>query len=581
LEGNLEGGSARSRPHPVKAQIEARQLSLPGLRADGRPPRLASGLELLGEYQGSGVEQRMFLVRRADGQVVQMTQLVYAITSAIDGRKDAGKIADAVSTQLGRRLEADDVDYLIERKLEPAGIIASDGAAMPLPRQDPLLALRYRFGVLPESAVRAIGVVFSPLFLVPVAAAILAAVAVGDAWLFFVHGVAQGVREILRQPEIGLLVLGLIVVSTAFHEFGHATACRYGGARPGRIGAGLYLAWPVFYSDVTDSYRLSRGGRLRTDLGGVYFNLVFAVVLLLAYALLRYEPLLVVVALVQVEALHQFFPFFRLDGYYVISDLVGVPDLFARIGPTLKSFAWWRPPDRRAVALRPLARVLVAAWVLLTLLCMCFLYVLLVVGAPRLLATAQQSFLLHADELRGAIAAGNLPIGLLATIQEVLLVLPLLAITLSIGGVAKNVLLIGWRYSSRRPLARAVVLVGSALLIGFAAGFGVAHHLYKPIQPWERGTVPATAGAQLAPDTPPVEHSILPVVRLSHPPPSPSPSPSPSPIPTASATTGPAPAATVAASPSPAAPAPSPSPQPSAAPSPSPSNTPAPSPSPT
>ena len=43
------------------------------------------------------------------------------------------------------------------------------------------------------------------------------------------------------------------------------------------MGAGLYLIWPAFYTDVSDSYRLSRGGRLRVDLGGLYFNAVFSV----------------------------------------------------------------------------------------------------------------------------------------------------------------------------------------------------------------------------------------------------------------------------------------------------------------
>ena len=46
------------------------------------------------------------------------------------------------------------------------------------------------------------------------------------------------------------------------------------GPRPGAMGAGLYIVWPAFYTDVTDTYRLGRGGRLRTDLGGLYFNAV-------------------------------------------------------------------------------------------------------------------------------------------------------------------------------------------------------------------------------------------------------------------------------------------------------------------
>ncbi|HEY2126326.1 MAG TPA: hypothetical protein VGH77_03970, partial [Streptosporangiaceae bacterium] len=36
-------------------------------------PRLADGVELLGEYQNSGYRQPPSLVRRADGQVIQMS----------------------------------------------------------------------------------------------------------------------------------------------------------------------------------------------------------------------------------------------------------------------------------------------------------------------------------------------------------------------------------------------------------------------------------------------------------------------------------------------------------------------------
>ena len=81
-----------------------------------------------------------------------------------------------------------------------------------------------------------------------------------------------------------LAVAGLTLASLLFHEFGHASACRYGGARPGVIGFGLYLGWPLLYTDVTDAYRLGRAGRLRTDLGGVYFNAVFILALFGGYA---------------------------------------------------------------------------------------------------------------------------------------------------------------------------------------------------------------------------------------------------------------------------------------------------------
>ena len=141
----------------------------------------------------------------------------------------------------------------------------------------------------------------------------------------------------LRDPVDLLVVVGLTVISAAFHECGHATGCRYGGARPGRIGVGIYLVWPAFFTNVTDSYRLSRGGRLRTDLGGLYFNLVFMLALAGLYAVTSAQVLLLVIAITHLEMLEQLLPFVRFDGYFILSDLVGVPDLFARIAPILRA----------------------------------------------------------------------------------------------------------------------------------------------------------------------------------------------------------------------------------------------------
>ena len=98
------------------------------------------------------------------------------------------------------------------------------------------------------------------------------------------------------------------------------------------IGVGIYLVWPSFFTNVTDSYRLSRAGRLRTDLGGLYFNLVFMLALAGIYVATSAEILLLVIAITHLEMLEQLLPFVRFDGYFILSDLIGVPDLFARVG---------------------------------------------------------------------------------------------------------------------------------------------------------------------------------------------------------------------------------------------------------
>ena len=127
----------------------------------------------------------------------------------------------------------------------------------------------------------------------------------------------------------------MTVLSAGFHEFGHAAAARYGGSTPGTMGFGIYLFWPAFYTDVTDSYRLGRAGRVRTDLGGLYFN---ALVVLLSFAvwwLTGWHAVLLIVATQVLQMIRQLAPLLRFDGYHVLADLTGVPDLYQRIGPVL------------------------------------------------------------------------------------------------------------------------------------------------------------------------------------------------------------------------------------------------------
>src|ERR1700730_13159024 len=144
---------------------------------------------------------------------------------------------------------------------------------------------------MPSRVVGLLARVFRPLFAPPVIAGTLAGLAWFDWWLAH-HGLSAGVVQLIRHPVLMLVLLGGLLASAVFHELGHATACRASGATPGAIGAGLYLVMPALYTDVTDSYRLSRAGRVRTDLGGVYHNAIAVLVCAGAYAASGFEPLL-------------------------------------------------------------------------------------------------------------------------------------------------------------------------------------------------------------------------------------------------------------------------------------------------
>ena len=532
-------------------------------------PRLAPGVELIGRYQGSGLKSPIYLARRADGKVVQMSTLLYAVAKGIDGRRSTADIAARTTPRVGRKLAPEDVLFLIERKLRPAGL-ASIGDMPPLRpiAATQALGLRFKFRVIPEQWVGAATTVCRPLFHWMVAAIVLLFVGVFDEWLLFDHGLAQAARTLLYQPSLALGLLAITIGSTAFHEIGHATACRYGGAKPGPIGVGLYLAWPVFYSDVTDSYRLGRGARVRTDLGGVYFNLIATVATACAYMATSWEPLLLAIVLIQLDALHQFFPFFRLDGYYVASDLIGVPDLFMRMRPMLLSFIPGRPLHPVIKALKPWARYAVATWVYLTFLVVAVLYGLLLYALPRILATAQQSMQLQLFVTSYAVRHGDTPTAVLAGFNVAMLLLPLFALGLTAFVVLRRL----WRWwwsSNERPTFRVATAMAAAVVLAVALPAMSSPVAYQPISPNERGTVPSpgSIGQALWPAQP---QGALPAWWSA---PSPTPSSRPS-------TTTPAPSPAPSATPAPS-PSPSPSPAPTDSPTPSPSDSPSPSPTPT
>ena len=57
----------------------------------------------------SGFKEPPCLARRGDGQTIQLTDLLYRVLEAIDGRRDLDALADAVSERIGKQASADDV----------------------------------------------------------------------------------------------------------------------------------------------------------------------------------------------------------------------------------------------------------------------------------------------------------------------------------------------------------------------------------------------------------------------------------------------------------------------------------------
>jgi putative peptide zinc metalloprotease protein len=372
--------------------------------------------------------------------VVQVSRLLYLVALYAEPGRDLAEIGERAGHEMELRITADQVRYLLDEKLHPLGVVSGpDGSVPRLERVQPLFGLRTRTGVIRPGAVRRIGRLFSPLFLPPVIATMLAGLVAFDVWLVASHGIGRGLSTVIQKPSLALLLFAIAYASLAFHEFGHAAACRYGGGTPGAIGVGLYVVWPVFYTDVTDSYRFDRRGRLRTDLGGVYFNAIFALGLGALYLATGFEPLLLAVLSQHLLVLDQFLPWLRLDGYYVVADLVGVADLFSRIRPVVKSLMPGRQPDPRVEELKPRVRRAVKIWVVTTVVALIGGAALLFANAPRYIDRAWQSLQVQAQLVGAGFRSADVLATLASGINVLMLLLPVAGFLLTYVMICRGV----------------------------------------------------------------------------------------------------------------------------------------------
>ncbi|WP_458781147.1 zinc metalloprotease [Arthrobacter sp. D3-16] len=489
------GPRAQAGPPSSSASISEHPLQVP-VRADG--------VQLLGLSEGSGYREAPSLVRRADGQALQLTRLLYLVLEAVDGQRSVDEIAQHATAGSGRLISADNVRTLMDSQLLPMGLLRlADGSEPEVKKADPLLGMRFRYTVTDPDRTQKItapfAVLFNPLIVVAVTAAFLAACW----WVLMVKGLGSATHEAFEKPVLLLLIFAITILSAGFHEFGHAAAARKGGATPGAMGAGLYLVWPAFFTDVTDSYRLGRGGRLRTDLGGLYFNAIVAVAIMGLWWATGFDALLLVVVTQILQMVRQLLPLVRFDGYHILADTTGVPDLFQRIKPTLMGLLPWHWGKPENKVLKPWARAVVTVWVLVTVPLLLFSLAMMVLALPRLLATAWDSAGKQQGMLAANLSEGDLAGAAVRVLAIAAVALPMLGMLYILVRLLRQLVTGMWKKTRGKSLQRTAAMAAvAALLAGLGWAWWPDGGTYRPVQPYERGTLAdATASVFPAADT--------------------------------------------------------------------------------
>lgn len=135
----------------------------------------------------------------------------------------------------------------------------------------------------------------------------------------------------------GAVLYGVALVFVKIlHELGHGyTATRFGCKVP-TMGVAFLVMFPVLYTDATDAWRLtSRRQRLLIGAAGMMTELGIALLATFAWSFLPDGPLRSVAFILATTGwittlMVNLNPFMRFDGYYIMSDWLGVQNLQTR-----------------------------------------------------------------------------------------------------------------------------------------------------------------------------------------------------------------------------------------------------------
>ena len=321
---------------------------MPGGAATPSPPRLRNDLIVRRQQTPRGV----FVVVKdpASGDFYRFGEAEDFILQQLDGVTPLEEIRRRAESRFGAPLPDGALEIFVQ-KLDKNRLLETDRA----PRRDRghsggrvrgnLLYLRLPVfdptrlfdWLLPRARF-----FFTRRFMTFSAAVIvLAAATLAMSWTSF-----RGDLTRVSFPSAIPTLIAVLFILVSMHEFAHGMACRYFGGEVREVGFMLIYFAPACYCNVSDAWLFpERAKRMWVGFAGPYFELflwalaVFAWQVTEADSWINYIALLVMIGS-GVKTLVNFNPLIKLDGYYLLSDFLEIPNLrrksFRYVGSLIK-----------------------------------------------------------------------------------------------------------------------------------------------------------------------------------------------------------------------------------------------------
>jgi putative peptide zinc metalloprotease protein len=273
----------------------------------------------------------------ATGRFFRLKEVEHFIAWQLNGSTALDDIRESVEEKFGVTFTAEILEQFIQN-LGRLGLLEKEGrepgfvAERPRTIRGSLLYLRLKAfdpDLLFNRLVTKLRFFFTPYFLVFSAALVFLAIGITVInW----QDIGQDIQSLYHFQALFFAWLIVFLVITA-HEFAHGLACKHFGGEVHEIGFMLLYFQPAFYCNVSDAWLFpEKFKRLWVTFAGAYFEIFIWALATVSWRLTEHGTwvnflALVVMATSGIKSLFNLNPLIKLDGYYLLSDFLEVPNL--------------------------------------------------------------------------------------------------------------------------------------------------------------------------------------------------------------------------------------------------------------